>query len=207
MKKCSVNGQIMDVITEEEFRKNPQIYINNNTAVINGNTVYPIRSGIKLNSPGVYNRGFMYRYVEPQIQEDYSASKVIDFDNARNMSELIEKNNVYQDMEREILTSPDNLYQPKARPDDSVEVIAMKESICDKNFDINKYKDRFGDSFNNDKRALDLPRMSLPKMVRMCNNLDIKLEIILSNASDDVANPMSKEIRYELTKSNIDEEE
>ena len=203
MKKMTINGQVYDAITEQEFIKNPSLYDANN-AVINGNLVYPVKTGSTLNIPGVYARGMsMIRYVEPKKTEAFASSKVIDFDNAKTMSDLIEKTNVYKEMEKDILTSPDNLYKPKVKPDDSPEIALVKNAICAKDCDINKYKNRWDVHFNNDKRALDDNSLTLLKAVRIANNMDMKIELIISDKHPDVANPMGREFRTELTSSYV----
>lgn len=202
MKKVNIHGQIFDAITEEEFLKNRDMYDANN-AVICGDNVYPVKTGSILNNPGVYKRGLsMIRYVDPKTSpEEYSITKVIDFDNVNTVSELIEKTNVYKDMEKDILTSPDNIYLPKNKVGDSTEIVLLRDGICEKKCDINKYKSRWGVHFNNDKRAIEDDSITLLKMVRVCNNMDMKLEMVISDKSPDVANPMGREFRAELTSS------
>ena len=53
---------------------------------------------------------------------------------------------------------------------------AMKESILAKSIDLDKYKDRFGTNYPNDKRKMKDSDITLNMIERMCKNLDIKLD-------------------------------
>lgn len=208
MKKKSINGEMYDIISEEEFFRNPELYKGYKVAVENDGLLYPIRAGVQLKETGFYPRNqFLARYVEPpeRFVDKYKSEDLIDFDNAKDIHELIEQNNVYKDMEREILTSPDNLYVPKHSPTESPESEIIKDAVVSKEIDINKYKERWGDSFNNDKKEISKDRLSLPKLVRICNNLDIKATLTLENNGPDVPNPMKKPLSIVLTGRGVEE--
>ena len=112
-----------------------------------------------------------------------------------------------KELERDILTSPDNIYVPPEDKNDSPAMKALKEAVIDKKIDLDKYEPRFGSNYNNDKRIFNKQNISLPMLVRMCNALDIKATLTLEDQNSDVPNPMNTSISVEVTSANNDVEE
>jgi hypothetical protein len=82
---------------------------------------------------------------------------------------------------------------------------AIKDAITSKSMDLNKYAPRFGDNFLNTKRLLKGDSITMNKLIEVSNALDIEAELILRNASTDIANPMANEIHMIITKRDNNE--
>ncbi|MGL5750094.1 MAG: hypothetical protein ACRCXT_06175 [Paraclostridium sp.] len=200
-RKININGQFMDVVDVEQYRQCPSAYNPKFTAIQQDGLVYPITNNT--NSPGFYHRpGQLYgTYVEPTVDQYsmYNSDNIIDFGVATDMREIIEKSEMIKDMENVILTSSDNIYRPIITPNDTPEMRALKEAISAKNIDIDLYEHRFGASFNNDKRKLKDTKITLAKAKSISENLDMKIKIVIEDASDDIPNPMGKTIEVYVT--------
>lgn len=211
-KTGKIDGKMVDVITPEQYYSNPSLYSYNYSAIDGDNgIIYPIRS--KMDSrPGVYmspNSALM-KFKNPAEEEiaDYSSSNIIDLSDNKTMSEVIHKKNLLTDQERTILTTVDNIFKPPIKPDDSSEMVGMKEALQAKNCDIDKYEHRFGrKNFQNEKRLFDRSTMTLSKIRSTCNALDIKCTMILEDTTPNVPNPMGKKIVIDITGGNAVEGE
>ena len=212
IKKASINGSIMDVTNETDYYANPEMWpgpvaIEKN---INGfDYVLPIRSSTSVD-PGIYSYGsnctHFVRLPSENQKSEYSADKIIDFNNAEGIQDLIEKQRQVGDIEYDILCSPDNIFRPLIKPGDSEEMVGLKTAVSEKNIDWDKYKPRFGPNAPNDKRLFDKGEATLKMIKRMCDKLDMKAELIFSDTSPDVPNPIGREIRVTLTGGGEDEE-
>lgn len=211
MRKGKIDGKIVEIITIEDYYANPGLYSYNNTAIDGGDGyIYPIRSKMDCR-PGFYmspNSGFI-KQKEPTLEEapNYSTDNVIRFDDASSMKELIEMQNQLQDQERTILTSVDNIFMPPIKEDDSSEMVGMKQAVRAKQCDIDKYSHRLGTNFQNEKRLFERPTMTLAKIRTLCDALDIKCTMQLSDASPDVPNPMGTIINIDITGTGGGDEE
>lgn len=215
LRKMAIGGVMYDVVTEEEYYKNPQLYTQF-TAIAAGNgSVYPIRRvenkpGVR-HLPGFYPTDGMNFYIHPNAAaaSEYSEERMIDFRAAENMRGYIQTKQRLASAERSILTSIDNVFTPEICEDDTPEMVALKQAIIDKNIDLDKYEPRFGPNYNNDKRLLKKPSITFGKLRAMCEALDIKATITFEDANPDVPNPIGRVITAELTGDamNVDEEE
>lgn len=214
LRKMAIGGVMYDVITEDEYYKNPQLYTQF-TAIMNQGSVYPIRRlesrpGAKC-LPGFYPTDGMSFYIHPNTAsvDEYSDSRMIDFRAAEDMREYIQTKQRLASAERSILTSIDNVFTPEICENDTPEMVALKQAIIDKNIDLDKYEPRFGPNYNNDKRLLKKPSITFGKLRAMCEALDIKATITFEDANSDVPNPIGRVITAELTGDamNVDEEE
>ena len=201
-KKMRMNDRIYDVTSLEEYTKFKDAYIPQYTAIHDPDThlVLPIKNRYE-EGPGIVV-GNGVSYIEEPDEEDletYLDKGIIDFDNAKNIHDLMEKQNVVRSLERDILTSPDNIFTPKIFDDDSPEMKALKNAVLDKHIDLDKYEPRFGSNYNNDKRLFNKNTISLSMMKRMCDALDIKATLTLEDKSPDVPNPMGRKIEVDLT--------
>ena len=95
-------------------------------------------------------------------------------------------------------TDGSSIYRPPLLESDSAEMRAMKECIIAKNIDLDKYKDRFGANYPNDKRKLKDDNITLNMISRMCENLDIRLDLVFSDASGEIPNPMDKVVKANI---------
>ena len=211
MRRITIGNQMYDVITPQQYLENKDSYLNESLLAIqesDGN-VYPLKRGKILNDVGWYDRGGYGRVVKPseQKKEKYSENNIIDFNNAKDIHEIIEMNEVYNNMEREILVTPDNLYKPKHTETESGLSYAVKESMIAKNFDINKYQSKWNpkSAFNNDKKEINKDDISIKKAIRIWNNTDIVATLTLKDKNPNVPNPMGREITVTLNDYNDEE--
>ena len=174
---------------------------------LNGETkILPVRSPSET-APGIYDKGVFDEIIEPDPEDtQYNIDNVLDLSNIKNMEDLIQMQDRVRDIEKEILTSPDDITVPNISSLDSPEMRAVKEAIIAKHMDINKYSERFGSNFANDKRILKTNNITQKMMKRLLSNIDVKATLILEDTSPDVANPMGKKIEIVITDDNDDSE-
>ena len=215
LRKMAINGVMYDVVSEDEYYRNPQLY-SQFTAITNGNGfVYPIRrvenKPEAFLQPGFYPTTAIDFYVHPisSASDEYREDHIIDFRAAEDMRGYIQTKQRLASAERSILTSIDSVFKPEICENDTPEMVALKQAIIDKNIDLDKYEPRFGPNYNNDKRLLKKPNITFGKLRAMCEALDIKATIIFEDSSPDVPNPIGRTIVAELTgdSMNVDEEE
>lgn len=219
MRKMKIRDALYDVVTYEEFCRNRILYMQypESIAVMPGNGfVYPIRNPASDVRPGLYCFGLgMDWFRDPASRyevAEYSQANIIDFSEARTLRDVIATQDRLNREERSILTTINSLTVPTIGETDEPAMVALKEAIVAKHIDLDSYDYRFGQSnFPNDKRLLKKDTISLKKLVAYCNALDIRATLTLSDAYDDVANPMGHEISYSLNYSDretrTDEEE
>ena len=209
MQKCLPTGtSILDVVPIEEYSRNPGSYLPKSTAIDFGqNIVLPVISEsdkgpgiiIKSNSP----------FARIQIPDGYDCSKyskdnVIDFTDSQNMAEFMQKQTLLHQLEKDVLSSPDNIFNPSVEVDDSPAMQLLKEAVAQKHIDLDKYEARFGSNYANDKRLFNKSTISMPMLVRLCNALDIKATLTLEDAEGDIANPMGSTMSIEITEQGGD---
>lgn len=212
LKKASLDGRLVDVLSFERLEETKELYTSTNTAAgIEVKTskgeefILPFRDTASINGgkPGVYtcgNVGYMIKYPDQRDKDKYKP-EVIDFHNVDTIQDFIDKQDRVRDAERELLCTPDNIYKPVVKETDAPEMKALKQAICAKNIDIDKYADRFGENFPNDKRKLKDDKISLFLLKRMGECLDMNIDLIISDKNPDVPNPIGAPIRVSLTES------
>lgn len=207
-KKAKVEGRVATVIKPEEALKNPSMQ-NKYTAVEVGNCILPVKTSYDPSSPGFYINNKIGKLIYPSKEdaEDYSNENVIDFSDVKTMRELIAKQEEVKKMESEVLSNSDNLFKPIAKENDSPEMKAMKKALCLKNIDIDAYADRFGDNFNNDKRLLKGSSITMSKLKSICDKLDMKCTLTISDINPNVPNPIGEDIVIDICGGNDDDSE
>jgi hypothetical protein len=224
-KNLIFNGKMCLVIDANTFMYQPQQYLNTEMTVVEFSDIYddtynirvqpfilPFRTSVdrQNNLPGIYlgndSMNPFYEVLLPAydmngiiIDRQYSTDGMIDITNVNQMQELIECNNRFKEMEFSIMSSGNNIFTPRVRPDDTPEMAAFKQAICAKHIDIDKYKSRIGETYNNDKRLIQKGTITFTKLRSLCNALDLKATLILENAGDDVANPIPAPITVNIT--------
>lgn len=210
LKKASLEGRLVDVISFDKLKDNKELYTTTTTPAgveVKTSTgeefVLPFRDKGNMNNDkaGVYtlgNVGYMIKYPDKRSKSIYQP-EVIDFDQTNSIQEFIGKQNRVKDVEREILCTPDNIYKPPIGENDAPEMKALKEAIRAKNIDIDKYADRFGENFPNDKRKLKDDKITLFLLKRMAECLDMNVDLIISDKGPDVPNPIGIPIKVSLT--------
>ena len=63
---------------------------------------------------------------------------------------------------------------------------------------IQTFIDRLGDNFNNDKRLLKGSSITISKMKSICDKLDMKCTLIISDSNPNVPNPIGQEIKVDI---------
>lgn len=200
--KGTINGKIYDIIDLPEY--NPELYDPKTTAVQKGDYLYPIKTSESDEGVGVYmtpgNPVSVFREpVSDYEREIYMAGdNVIDFKNIKNMSECIDAQAAFLNMERTILTTPDNIFVPVVGENDEPAMRALKEAVVKKGIDLDKYAPRFGANYCNDKRLFKGSSITMAKLTTMANNLDMKCTLIVEDANPDVPNPIGDRIVVNL---------
>ena len=215
VKKIVLEDAIYDVITENDYLMN-YIALNASYKFIaierpGSQFVYPVRRGVYTpDRPGAYEYDYAVFYYDPVLPKDitaYSMSNIIDYSNAHSLRDVIMTSQRIASAEASILTSIDNVFIPEIGPNDTPEMIAFKQAIINKHIDLDRYEQRFGPNYNNDKRLLKKPNITFGKLRDMCNALDIKVSLKLEDVSTDVPNPMGMQIVTEITGNSANIEE
>lgn len=210
IRQTAINDKWYNVISYSDYCSYPDLNKNYSTAVemkIDGVTkILPVRSPSET-APGIYDKGWYDEIIPPSSDDtQYNPDNVLDLSNIKNMEDLMQMQDRARDIEKEILTSPDDITVPNISSLDSPEMRAVKEAIIAKHMDINKYSERFGSNFANDKRILKTNAITQKMMKRLLSNIDVKATLILEDTSPNVANPMGKKIEIVITDGNDDEE-
>lgn len=203
MMKGRVEDNIMDVITPQQYFQSPNMYVTNAeyTAVMSNGLLYPIRTGSTRIEPGFYPSDVYGRYVDPapQYYPQYQVEgNVIDFNNVGSLRDAIAASQDIQAIERQILTTPDNIFIPNISENDSPIMRGLKMAVISKEMDLDKYKYRMP-QFTNDRRLFNTNDITLQKGIGFFEAFDIKATLVLEDKSPNVANPMGKVISIELT--------
>ena len=212
--KTMINGEVVDVISREEYFKNPEIYSNSAYAMratADKNIILPIKGEYSDYSilPGIYSLGNIGTFTilpNEDEKENYSSNNCIDMSNTDNIKDLILKGDAVRKLDEPFITSPDNITNIPIRENDQPEMKGLKMALNAKNIDIDKYAGRFGINFPNDKRQLKNNNATLKIIKRFCENCDMEAILTFRDKSDDVPNPMNKEISVSLTELVSDED-
>lgn len=204
MKKMKIYNKMYEVTTQEDFMKSPNNFPSGIVAVHVQDQVLPFRGAGGV-TPGFYATEIAsYAIMDDQENSQYSDKNILDFDSCKNYKDLIEMNHSLKSLENEILASNSNLYVPKINEDDTPEMIGLRQAIIEKKIDIDSYQDRFGASFNNDKRILNNANsITFQKLKSVATNLDMDVTLTISD-KDGCPNPIGRDIVIPL--NYIDEE-
>lgn len=204
-KKAILNGKMYNLISKEEYIKNKSYYDNENNIAIETENGYALPLTQSKFGVGLYNGPDKLIRCNMPPQEQREQYKItdenkIDFTSVNNISDYYEKYIKYNEAEREIITTTTNQFKPKIKEDDSALLKLVKESISNKNIDIDKYADRF-DNFNNNKRLLSpsYSDITMNKAILLLSNLDVDVYAITVNKDKDVPNPMNKSFIRKIT--------
>lgn len=223
LRKAKINGKISDIISFQTLNENRNIYHDPNTNAPvavecdkgNGEVYYlPYYAGGNINSnrPGVYPVDINHEvdfviYPDKDDSSKYQPDRIVDFRNINSIQEYLNIQREAEELQNDVVSNPDNIFIPPLLETDTPEMRVLKEAVIAKKIDIDKYQDSFGDNFPNDKRKFFDNKITLFLLKRDCECLDIKAELVLSDASENVPNPLGREIRVQLTsdKRNPDE--
>lgn len=203
--KMNVENKMCDVVTPTSYAEHPSLYDSQYTAlkVEPEGIVLPIigRTDYLENRVGIYptSIGAFYNVPEQKSAEDYNQSHIIDFSDAHNMKDIIKKSEMVKSLESKILENSDNVTVIKYDENDEPEMSALKEAINSKNCDLNVYAQRFNGNFANDRRILTDTSITLTKLKKYGEALDMKISLTIEDKNDSVPNPIGKSITVELT--------
>lgn len=210
MKKVEINKHLYSVMSMEEYINNRDLYDARNVAILcnDGRTVLPIRSaGSTDTGPGIYlesdfdDKKYMTaRIVKPSENSTvYNADRIIDFNQASDIGDIIEKNEALRDIQKDLMvTGKDgNIFYLNITSKDTPEMKALKTAINNKQVDKKAYESRFP-QFQNDMRLLRGHSITLSKMIGICDGFDISCCLTLRD-KEGAINPMQGEITIDLT--------
>jgi hypothetical protein len=209
LRKMNINSQYYDVISYEDYAHNKDIYDPKHTAIMDTtyNVALPILPKLDDTSVGIRTEGTLVSLVKyPETAEDkrkYSLDNMIDMSNPRSYKEAIETSQKLKDVEREILLTVDNVTHPVVGSKDTPAMQGLKEAVSSKECDINSYSHRFGPNFANDKRILADNDVSIKKLIKYGNSMDIKISITFEDKDENVPNPIGKKITKVITGENV----
>lgn len=206
--RAFINGNMYDVTTPENYRKNPDLY-NNKSAVELDGYVYPIRNGNYNPDMIGYYPGVVYdKYSIPTNEEEfnaYSTDHMANFNSVTKLQELVTEQNKINTDQMLYLSTPDNIFRPVIDDiKDEPLMIGLKEAIIAKEIDINKYQSKFK-QFSNDRRKFNGHKISLDKAVSTAQSLDMKITAVIEDANPNVPNPIGRKIIIDLTPGSEDE--
>lgn len=205
--KAKIKNSMYDVCTLEQYTQNPSQYLQNHTAIIEGEYILPIIPS-SLAGIGVHVvPGFMSFYSMPKKKEEqeYRKENAIDFDNVKDIATMIDRLEAVKQIETDVLESVDNMFTAKIKPGDSPEMVALKTAVNEKHIDLDKYEHRFGSNFHNDKRLFNKPTISLGMLKRVTSALDMQVTMTIEDMPD-APNPIGRKIEFQLNNKDIDEE-
>jgi hypothetical protein len=218
LKRAVSNGQVYEVLSEEEYFKEAYKYVNRHDIGIlkeykGSNVVIPLRTEDNPSpvSPGLYhapNSPIAFEKMpDDTVLHKYIPDKIVSINNLSNVQEIINTSEEIRKLDEPFITTPDEITKIPIRPDDQPEMVCLKSAINAKNIDIDKYANRFSSNYPNDKRQLRNTSVTLNIIKRFCANMDMEAILTLKDKAPDVPNPIGKEISVSLTDEFIDEEE
>ena len=201
MKKMEINQKIYNVVTMDEYINSSELYENKFTAIQDHGLVLPIK-GKNDFGPGYYIQAnsmvnLIKKPPENMISE-YSESKIIDYNNAKCIGDIIKNNNMLRDIQSEFIVDDENILNLTINDNDTPEMKALKLAINSKKADKSQYEDRF-DQYQKDMRLLTKgTSITLGKLISICSVFDISAELVLKD-KDAAPNPMNRIISIDLT--------
>ena len=207
MKKAKIGRRILDVIDESEFIRrsslNPDIVASlaEDTAIEKDGHVYPVTKQYSKDVTGVTDVGkvLLYSLAEQDKDADeYKVENVIDFENVKSLQESISKQNQLMSAERTILVSPENIFTPVVKEEDTPEMKLLKQAICLKGIDLDNYKQRFGSDYNNDRRLFEQNSITFFKLKRLAEIMDMNVSLSLEDKPG-APNPIGEKLTIQIT--------
>ena len=204
--KAKIKNVMYDVCTLEQYTQNPNQYLKNHTAIVEGDYLYPVLSATQ-NGPGVHVNPGMISYFQTPTDniEEYKKENAIRFDDVKDIATMIDKLEAVKKIEDDVLTSADNIFSVKIKPGDTPEMVALKTAVNEKKIDLDKYEHRFGSNYHNDKRLFNKPSISLGMLKRVTSALDMQVTMTIEDAPD-APNPIGRKIEVQLNGKDFEEE-
>lgn len=205
MNKCLFTGKnLYEVVPIQEYTNNINGYLPKSTCIDFGqNIVLPVISDTD-KGPGIVIKDNNSPFAEVKLPDEidysiYESDKILDFTDSKTMKEFMDKQTLLHKLEKDVLSSPDNIFSPQIEKEDAPAMKLLKQAVISKNIDLDKYESRFGSNYSNDKRLFNKNNISLSMITRVCDALDIKATLTLEDQNGDIANPMREKISIEIT--------
>ena len=212
-----INGKPMNVYTEQQFFDNFQDLVSDDQAAVmvekdGQQVILPIRQGYKsMDKPGAYPFGEgtdqHYAFLSfPTTEADKEAycpdpDNIVNFKDADGIQALMSMTDKLNKSINQYLESDvgvGNIYRAPLKETDSPEMRGLKLALTEKHMEIDKYNERFGANWANDKRKLNDDNITMFLLKRMCKNFDINVDLVFTDQSSDVPNAMGKTITINL---------
>ena len=205
-RKAKIKNVMYDVCTLEQYTQNPNQYLKNHTAIVEGDYLYPVLSATQI-GPGVHVNPGMISYFQTPTDniEEYKKENAIRFDDVKDIATMIDKLEAVKKIEDDVLTSADNIFSVKIKPGDTPEMVALKTAVNEKKIDLDKYEHRFGSNYHNDKRLFNKPSISLGMLKRVTSALDMQVTMTIEDTPD-APNPIGRKIEVQLNGKDFEEE-
>ena len=201
MKKMEINNKIYNVVTIDEYRNSSELYDNKFTAIQDHGIVLPIKqkndfgAGYYIQSDSMVS---LIKKPPENMIDEYSENKIIDYNNAKSIGDIIKNNEMLRDIQSEFIVDDENILNLTISDNDTPEMKALKSAINSKKADKSQYEDRF-DQYQNDMRLLTKgTSITLGKLISICSVFDISAELVLKD-KDGAPNPMNRVISIDLT--------
>lgn len=207
MRKAKIDNKMCDVTTLENYVNNKEVFDSQYTAIEVDDMLLPIIGRLD-SRVGICVESFVSFYNPPpeEVKDEYSVENVIDFNKAKTMNDLIKKQNYVKSLENEIIVNSENIFEPRIDDNDVPEMKALKEAVIAKQVDINAYAPRFKGNFANDKRLFNDSKITLIKLKKITEALDMKCTLTIEDRDPDVPNPIGRVITVDITGGEDDEE-
>ena len=195
------------MIDESEFIRrsslNPDIVASlaEDTAIEKDGHVYPVTKQYSKDVTGVTDLGKVLLYSlteQDKSADEYKVENVIDFENVKSLQESINKQNQLMSAERTILVSPENIFTPVIKEEDTPEMKLLKQAICLKGIDLDNYKQRFGSDYNNDRRLFEQNSITFFKLKRLAEIMDMNVSLSLEDKPG-APNPIGEKLTIQIT--------
>lgn len=201
MKKMEINQKIYNVVTMDEYINSSELYENKFTAIQDHGLVLPIKgkndfgAGYYIQSDSMVS---LIKKPPENMIDEYSENKIIDYNNAKSIGDIIKNNEMLRDIQSEFIVDDENILNLTISDNDTPEMKALKSAINSKKADKSQYEDRF-DQYQNDMRLLTKgTSITLGKLISICSVFDISAELVLKD-KDGAPNPMNRVISIDLT--------
>lgn len=213
-KYAIIGGKQMNVYSADTVIQNQDILVSDNQTAVEiehcgSPVILPVREkkDDDISKPGFYIDNNPLVFISYPITEDEkdiympSPDKVFDMRDIKTMQELVRKKEEYDQTITSLLETDlndDSIFRPPLLKTDTPEMRALKEAIIAKQIDLDKYSSRFGDNYPNDKRKLKDDNITSYMLKRICENLDIQVDLVIRDAKPNVPNPMGKVVKVNM---------
>ena len=213
-KYAIIGNKQMNVYSANTVIQNRDILVGDNQTAVeiehNGSPVIlPVREkkDDDISKPGFYvDEGPLVFISYPETEDEEriympSSDKVFDMRDIKTMQELVTRKEEYDQTITSLLETDlmdDSIFKPPLLKTDTPEMRALKEVIIAKQIDLDKYSSRFGDNYPNDKRKLKDDNITSHMLKRICDNLDIQVDLVFRDAKSNVPNPMGKVVKVNM---------